>query len=101
MVTNQNIPRETRERVAWVLYQLKLRSITMRQLARSFGISHMTLRGALFQPQYPQEKILADAIGLSIPELFPERYDADGNRLHRIKATAPTSVRHGKKTRAA
>lgn len=64
----------------------------------------MTLRGAFFQPQYPQEEILAAAIGLTVPELFPERYDDAGVRLHIVrgeKATARTTARHGKKTRVA
>ena len=98
------VPSDLRKRAAWILYHLKKRHLTLRELGRQNGCTGNAMRHAFFLPSYPQEKILADVIGLTVPELFPERYGAAGVRLHKVrgeKATAPTASRHGKKTRVA
>lgn len=104
MGASGNVPTDPRQRSAWVIYQLKLRGLSLRGLALAAGLNPATLRGAIYQPSYPQERILAEAIGVTVAELFPERYDAEGTRLHKVygeQASAPSLGRHGKKTRAA
>ena len=53
-------------------------------------------------PAFPMEQILAAALGLTVPELFAERYTPDGKtRLHRVctaaddsGASPPRNVKH-------
>ena len=80
------------------MYQLKIRHCTLRGIAREAGITYHTLRGAFFQPSFPSEKLLADAIGLTVEQLFAERYDDDGNRIPNVRgqkanAAAPSRQR--------
>ena len=100
----QTIPMDPRKRLAWALYQLKLRNLTLRCLSIEAGWNPNAVRNAFFLPSLPQERVIAEAIDLTVEELFPERYDADGNRIPRVrekKASAPAPARHGKKARAA
>lgn len=82
MRANTEVPKDIRERAIWVEYQLKLRRKTFASVARDCGCGRGTIRRALFLPSAPQEKALADAIGLTVQQLFPDRYDSEGNRLH-------------------
>ena len=104
MMNTQIIPTDPRERLAWALYQLKLRGLSLRRVAIDAGYHPQTLRGAFFLPTLPQERVIAGALDLAVEELFPERYDEEGNRIPHVrepKANAASAARHGKKTRAA
>ncbi len=50
------------------------------------------VRRALFQPSFPQELALANALDLTVQQLFPERYDSDGNRLHFVRNRSSDAV---------
>ncbi len=78
-------PRCPRERVAWVQYRLRLLGLTFTDLARAEGVSHRAIRQALYSPSQYLEEVIARAIGLTSQELFPERFDASGRRLHRSR----------------
>ena len=82
MMANCTIPSDSQERLGWVLYQLKARRSSFATIARKLGNDRSTVRRAMFQPSYPQEKAIADELGITVRQLFPERYDAEGNRRH-------------------
>lgn len=68
--------------------QLRLKGETLSSLARRCGKDRRAIAMALRVPAYPMEKVVADALGLTVPELFPERYTPDGKtRLHRIRSS--------------
>lgn len=99
-----DIPTNPRERLAWALYQLKLRDLSLRRLSLGAGWNPDTLRSAFFLPSLPQERVIAKALALKVEDLFPERYDTDGNRIPKVrerKRSAGQPARHGKKVRAA
>ena len=81
--------RDPVKRRAWVKYQVQLQGRSMAQLAADHGVKRATLYQT-FQRPYPRmEAIIADAVGLTPQELWPERYDADGlpNRPNRRSHT--------------
>jgi len=87
------------ERALWVGAQLKMRGTSLARLARENGWAAQTLYFALRSPSYPQEKAIADALGLQVRDLFPERYGRDGNRIHSVRSKAdddPTSNGEGR-----
>lgn len=88
-----NIPNEALARAAWVQYQLKLRGLSLSRLARQHGWTPRVLSTALRVPSYPQEVALAEALELTVPQLFPDRYAADGTRLHIIRRKPSTGRR--------
>lgn len=96
MVTNNDIPTDFRERAIWVEFQLKLRRKTFASVARGKGWSRGGLRRCLFVPSYPQEVALAKAIGRTPEQLFPERYDSLGNRLHMVRETTSRAAKRKK-----
>lgn len=87
-----NIPTSPRERSLWVIYQLRLRGSSLAAIARRTGVSPETVRGALFTASLPQEEAIAQELGLDVRVLFPERYDAQGVRLHNVRGDKGTGV---------
>lgn len=72
------IPLDPAQRRAWVLYQLRLRGLTLASLARALGVERH-VPGAAFRSPYPKmERALATAIGLQPQQIWPERYTRDG-----------------------
>ncbi|MCG8354869.1 MAG: helix-turn-helix domain-containing protein [Kiloniellales bacterium] len=77
-----DIPTDPQKRLAWAIYQLKLRGSSFAQIAREQGQDRSTIRRAMLIPSFPQEQAIAAKLGISVKHLFPERYDAAGRRLH-------------------
>ena len=78
-------PRDPRERAAWVQFQLRLRGLTCADIARAEGVTARAIRQALYLASQYLEKAIAKAIDLTPQELFPERFDESGRRLHRSR----------------
>lgn len=85
MLAHTEIPTDPHERAAWVIYKLKAKRLSIAAVGRPRGWDRSMVRRALFQPSYPQEEALARALGLTVRQLFPERYDEEGNRLHFVR----------------
>lgn len=81
-----DIPKEPAKRRAWVQMQLRWRGESFSSLARQHGVSREAVSQALLIPSYSLECAIAKALGLDARDLFPERYDASGRRLHRVLA---------------
>lgn len=93
-IASFDIPKEPAVRRAWVSYQLRVRGLTVRQLAIREGVSHQALGHALMMPSAAMERVLAKALGLKVEDLFPERFDAaTGRRLHLTRARQRTTRR--------
>lgn len=82
------------KRWAWIKYQLQIRSKSIASIARRSGLAGPTIGQARYRPYPKVEKLIADEIGVTPQELFPDRYDADGlpNRGHIRKYTPPYPV---------
>lgn len=93
------IPTEPRERQGWVLFQLKLMGESFASVGREMGVSHTSVRQALTEPSFEIEKALAAKLGVTVRQLFPERYDTKGRRLHQTRGES--TLRRGSKTVAA
>lgn len=85
MIKPTDIPTSPHERVLWVGMQLKLRGTSLAKLARDNGWGKQAMYFALRAPSYPQEQVIAEALGVTVRDLFPERYDSKGNRIHPIR----------------
>jgi Ner family transcriptional regulator len=62
---------------------LERKGITVTGLARKHGFHRSAVSTALRRPWLRVERIIADAIGTKPHLIWPERYDARGNPLHR------------------
>ena len=75
-VTSNNLPRVD---PLWIKYQLRRRGYTLTSLGREHGVSRHAVGLALRKPYPKMEAIIARALGLPPAELWPERYDQQGN----------------------
>jgi lambda repressor-like predicted transcriptional regulator len=82
---NFEIPKEPAHRRAWVLYQLKIRGLSLRKLGKEWGMYPQSIAHALMAPSFHTEIALAKVIDLTPQQLFPERFDAAGRRLHCVR----------------
>lgn len=90
-IASFDIPKEPAVRRAWVSYQLRVRGLTVRQLALREGVSHQALGHALMMPSAAMELVLAKALGLTVEELFSERFDETGRRLYPVRGSQRTT----------
>lgn len=65
----------------WILGELRLRGTSLRRLAAEHGVSQQAMSHALIASSSHLEAVIAEAIGLTAQQLFPERFDEQGNRL--------------------
>lgn len=86
-------PSSPTARRAWVIYQLRLRGRSLTSLARENGVTAQAVSNALVLPSSHLEKVIAGALGLSVPALFPERFSPNGQRLTFTRA--PERNMHG------
>jgi Ner family transcriptional regulator len=87
-----------------VVYQLRLKGSSLREIARQEGVVHQAVNNALMLPSSHLERAIAKELGLRVQDLFPERFGATGQRLNRTRepkrSSGPTQ-RNGKGARAA
>lgn len=69
---------------------------SLAELARRHGVSTSVIRAALIRPQPTGNRYIAACLGRELHELWPEWYDADGNRIPSITGRKSSrSVRGG------
>ena len=96
-----NIPSDPFERRAWVLYQLARRRLTQAEIARRVGVSRQAVNLALTAPSARIERAIAEAIGVTVEDLFPERYDRTGRRrIRHHGSTRPAACNVKRRGRA-
>jgi Ner family transcriptional regulator len=82
------IPRftDSRARRIWVKAQLEILGKSFASIAREHGWHRNAVSSAMMVPLAAQERAIAEALGTTAEELFPERYDAEtGVRLHAVR----------------
>ena len=77
--------RDARERAIWIKRELELNHRSLTTIANDAGVSRQAVTQALFKPSARVETFIAKALGVTSAQLFPERFDADGRRLHRSR----------------
>jgi len=63
----------------WIKYQLRRQGYTLTSLGREHGVSRHAVGLALRKPYPKMEAIIAKVLGMHPAELWPERYDRQGN----------------------
>lgn len=77
-----DIPKNPAIRRAWIGFQLRIRGLSHRELARREGVSHQAVsQAAAGVGSRHLQETLAEALDLRPQDLFPELYDACGQRL--------------------
>lgn len=75
-MARQKVPTDTREKNAWIKYQLDLAGCSFAKIAREGNVSRTVVRRAL-AIKYPKwEGVIAKKIGYTPAEIWPERYAA-------------------------
>ncbi len=88
----RRIPASPRERRVWIITQLWLRGTSLAALARRAGVSQQAMSQALSRPAARLEGVIAEALGLDVIALFPERYSSRGERIPRTRGTQDGSA---------
>ncbi|MBF0334600.1 MAG: helix-turn-helix domain-containing protein [Alphaproteobacteria bacterium] len=81
----RKVPSDPRERAEWIISQLKLRGLSLAQLASRRGVDRRAFSQALRLPNHPAETAIALALGTAPAVLFPDRYDGV-RRVHRVRS---------------
>ena len=92
-MTHLLVPLEVNARREWIKFQLRVRGSSLSAIARELGVTRHAPRLALVKPYPKMERVIAEKLGLKPQELWPERYDEDG-QPNRTKGR-PKSSRHG------
>lgn len=74
----QEIAQDPDLRWEWIRYQLNVDGTSLADVAKEHGIDRRNLYKARRDPFPRVEKILADAVGVTPQELFPDRYNRHG-----------------------
>ncbi len=72
--TDAEIPENPFERRAWIIYRLKGRGSSLAQIARSLNVTRQSVNSALFKSSARIEGAIAEALGLPVEVVFPERF---------------------------
>ncbi|MBN9530554.1 MAG: helix-turn-helix domain-containing protein [Alphaproteobacteria bacterium] len=86
------IPAETLPRAAWVQAKLKCAGTSFSDIARDLGVSRQTVAQTMWRPNARIELAIAQAVGVEVTTLFADRFDAAGNRLHRVRGGSAEST---------
>ena len=99
----KDVPQDANKRRAWIVVQLRARGLSLGSLSLRDGFSRNYFNQALYRPLFPAEVAIAEALGMTAAQLFPERFDRSGQRLHRVWSQSTRAARrsNGKGAEAA
>jgi Ner family transcriptional regulator len=80
------------ERRLWVISQFKYTGSSLSEIARKAGIHRSLLDNAFDRPNDRAERIIATALGLTQQQLFPDRFNNQGQRLFRVRRRVGADV---------
>ena len=83
-LAKNDIPKNPARRREWIKGELRLRGTSLRQLALAIGVAPQSMSATLTQPLSHLEPVIADALGVTVEELFPERFE-NGHRLYQVR----------------
>lgn len=75
--------------------------VSFSELGRRSGVSGDTIRKGLYVPCPKGNRVVSAYLGCPLSDLWPEWYDAHGNRLIRTKVTSARPPAHRQKRKAA
>lgn len=78
-IDTATIPSDSRQRREWIKFQLRIRGSSLSQLARELNVTRSSTILALAKPYPRVERAIARRIGLKPEQIWPERYDENGN----------------------
>ena len=91
-MTTMIVPLDQDQRREWIKYQLRVRGSSLSAIARELGVSRHAPRLALVRPYPRMEQAIADKLDMEPLQLWPERYDTDGQPNRTMGR--PPSYRH-------
>lgn len=81
-----NIPKNPAIRREWIGFQLRIRGLSYREIARREGVSHQAVSAAALGGGYRHlQEAIAAVLSLTPQTLWPELYDGHGERLGRTR----------------
>lgn len=72
------VPIDSAARRAWIVFMLRLRGTSLRQLSLADNKHSNSYAVALWKPYPNGEKVIASALQMDPAQIWPERYDSDG-----------------------
>ena len=78
-MSERSTPQEPELRWEWVKYQLRLRGLTLADLARKLGVSGTAVKNTKWTPYPRMERVIAERLGRQPEDIWPERWNADGS----------------------
>ena len=95
------VPSDPRQRSLWVQFELKQRGSSFAAIARKEKVSRRAVALAMSSPSERMEQAIAVELGITVEQLFPERYDSHGQRIPLVRAkSSKASARHNVKASA-
>lgn len=70
-----------------ILFELRQRGLNAANVAAKARISRYTVYGGMERPYPKVNDLIAEALGVPRQVIWPQFYDADGNRIGVINAT--------------
>ncbi len=77
-ITTQKMPAQEDWHSAFIIYQLRLKGLSLRRLSRQHKYSVSSAANALRLPWPKMERLIADALGVTPQSIWPTRYHEDG-----------------------
>lgn len=71
------VPNDPNKRREWIKYQLKIRGLSIADLARQHEASRQAVSTALVRSNPRWEHVIAEALNTMPNQLWPERYDPE------------------------
>ena len=68
-----------------ILFELRGKGLNAAELAAQAGVSRYTVYGGLERPYPKVNDLISDALGVPRQVIWPQFYDAEGNRIGVIK----------------
>lgn len=65
--------------------QIRMRGMTLSLLATRNDLHESACRAALIRSQPEAERVIAKYLGVSLHELWPDRYDEQGGRIRHVR----------------
>lgn len=72
-----SVPKDAGKRREWIKYQLKIRGLSIAELAREHSASRQAVSTALVRSNPRWEHVIAEALDTTPNTLWPERYDPE------------------------
>lgn len=97
---NLTIPQKEPARWAVIKCQLEIKGYSLQKLATELGISRSNMVTTRKTFLYRNQKAIADKLGLTPQEIWPERYGDDGKpKYHSSRYPRKSTISTGKRQR--